>query len=226
MNELHRSMGRVIECVDVRKRFNAVDVLRGIDLVVERGEFVALSGPSGGGKSTLLHLLAALDHADSGRIVVNGHDLRNLRAVNRYRREDVGIVFQLHNLLPHMSASRNVELAMFGTGRSASQREIRAVELLGELDLAHAAARSPSRLSGGERQRVAIARAIANEPVVLLADEPTGNLDPEASDTVLALFARIRAERGMTIVMTTHDPPVAARADRRLLLDDGVLDER
>ena len=226
MNELHRSMGRVIECVDVRKRFNAVDVLRGIDLVVERGEFVALSGPSGGGKSTLLHLLAALDHADSGRIVVNGHDLRNLRAVNRYRREDVGIVFQLHNLLPHMSASRNVELAMFGTGRSASQREIRAVELLGELDLAHAAARSPSRLSGGERQRVAIARAIANEPVVLLADEPTGNLDPEASDTVLALFARIPAERGMTIVMTTHDPPVAARADRRLLLDDGVLDER
>jgi putative ABC transport system ATP-binding protein len=223
MNEPNSPAGPVIECAEVRKRFNAVDVLRGVDLVVERGEFVALSGPSGGGKSTLLHLLAALDRPTSGRMVVNGQDLSGLRTVNRYRRHDVGIVFQLHNLLPHMSAGRNVELAMFGSGRSAREREARAVELLEELDLSHAVTRSPSRLSGGERQRVAIARAIANEPVVLLADEPTGNLDPEASNSVLALFERVRSEREMTIVMATHDPPVAARADRRLQLERGVL---
>jgi putative ABC transport system ATP-binding protein len=207
----------------VHKRFGDVVVLRGLDLAVGPREFLAVSGPSGGGKSTLLHLLAALDRPTSGRIVVNGHVLGSLRAVNRYRRHDVGIVFQLFNLLPHMSAARNVELAMFGTRRSAREREGRAAELLGELDLAHAIDRSPSRLSGGERQRVAIARAIANEPRVLLADEPTGNLDPTATESVLALFERLRSEREMAVVMVTHDRAVAAHADRHLELVDGVL---
>ena len=218
----HRSEPAV-ECVDVHKRFGDVEVLGGVDLVVERGELVALSGPSGGGKSTLLHLLAALDRPTSGRIVVNGLDLSALRAVNRYRRQEVGIVFQLHNLLPHMTAGRNVELAMFGTGLSAQERALRAADLLEQLDLSHTIDRSPTRLSGGERQRVAIARAIANQPRLLLADEPTGNLDPSAADSVIALFDRLRRQGEMSVVLVTHDPLMAARADRRLQLEGGVV---
>jgi putative ABC transport system ATP-binding protein len=219
-----RSHGTVIECVDVRKRFGRFEALRGIDLEVSAGEFVAISGPSGGGKSTLLHLLAALDRPTSGRIVVLDHDVRRLRAVNRYRRHDVGIVFQLHNLLPHVTAGRNVELAMFGTGRSARDRSERAAELLERLGLAHAIDRTPSRLSGGERQRVAIARALANEPHILLADEPTGSLDRATSSSVLAMFEGLRSERGTTIVAATHDPAVVERADRHLVLHRGQID--
>jgi putative ABC transport system ATP-binding protein len=213
-----------VECVDLHKRFGTVDVLSGLDLEVAAGEFVAISGASGGGKSTLLHLLAALDRPSSGRIIVNGHDLAALRFVNRFRREDVGIVFQLHNLLPHMTAGRNVEVAMFGTHRSARERAHRAATLLDELGLAHAVDRAPSRLSGGERERVAIARAIANDPHVLLADEPTGSLDPEAAETVLDRLDRLRREHGTTLVMVTHDPNVADRADRHLRLTDGRLE--
>ncbi len=223
MSEHRGRRGPAIECVAVHKRFGDVEVLSGVDLVVEQGEMVALSGPSGGGKSTLLHLLAALDRPTSGRIVVSGHDLASLRAVNKYRRHEVGIVFQLHNLLPHMTAGRNVELAMFGTGLSAQERMVRSAELLEQLDLSHRIDRSPNRLSGGERQRVAIARAIANQPRVLLADEPTGNLDPGSADSVIALFERLRRQGDMSVVLVTHDPLMAARADRRLDLVGGVV---
>lgn len=214
----------IIQCFDLSKRFGEVEILSGIDLEIAAGEFVAISGASGGGKSTLLHLLAALDRPSSGRIVVNGHDLATLRFVNQFRRDDIGIVFQLHNLLPHMTAGRNVELAMFGTRRSARERADRAAGLLDELGLGHAIDRAPSRLSGGERQRVAIARAIANEPRVLLADEPTGSLDPAAAETVLDRLERLRAERGTTLVMVTHDPAVAGRAERHLRLTGGRLE--
>jgi putative ABC transport system ATP-binding protein len=223
MSERVAASTPAIECTDVHKRFGAVEVLHGIDLTVQPGEFVALSGPSGGGKSTLLHLLAALDRPSSGLMVVDGQDLSDLKAVNRFRRYDVGIVFQLHNLLPHMTAGRNVEIAMFGSRRSPSEREAHAAELLVELGLGHAIDRSPTRLSGGERQRVAIARALANEPHVLLADEPTGNLDPAASERALALLERMRVERRMAILMVTHDPSTAAHADRRLVLLDGRI---
>ena len=218
-----RSRPLVIECRDVHKRFGGVEVLSGLDLAVEEGEFVALSGASGVGKSTLLHLLAALDRPTSGRIVVAGQDLAELRAVNRYRRSVIGIVFQLHNLLPHMPAGRNVELAMFGTRLSAHQRSQRAAELLAQLDLSHTIDRSPTRLSGGERQRVAIARAIANRPRILLADEPTGNLDPIAADSVMSLLEQLREEQEMSLVVVTHDPTVVARADRRLVLEHGLV---
>ena len=223
MNEhLGRSApAAMIDCVDVHKTFGDVSVLRGAEFHVDRGEFVALTGPSGCGKSTLLHLLAALDRPSSGSIVVNGHDLSAIHAVNRYRRLDVGIIFQLHNLLPRMSAGRNVELAMFGTHRSPAEREARAAELLAELDMGAAVHRSPTRLSGGERQRIAIARALANEPAVLLADEPTGNLDQLATDAVLGLLDRQRRERQMTILMVTHDAAIARLADRHLHLEAG-----
>ena len=215
--------GPVVECRAVHKRFGAVEALRGVDLCVAPGELVALIGSSGSGKSTLLHLLAALDTPTSGRILVHGHDPATLRAVNRYRRLEVGIVFQLHNLLPHLSARANVEIAMFGTGRSVDERSTRATYLLDELELSHVADRTPTRLSGGERQRVAIARAIANEPVVLLADEPTGSLDPCATARVLDAIERLRVERGMTVVMATHDPAATERADRVVRIEAGSI---
>jgi len=215
------SAAQIVGCSAVCKRFGERDVLRDFDLEIERGEFAAISGPSGGGKSTLLHLLAALDRPSSGQITVNGHDLAKLRAVNQYRRDDVGIVFQLHNLLPHMTAQRNVELAMFGTHRSAHERAARAHQLLTQLGMADSAERTPTRLSGGERQRVAIARAVANEPRLLLADEPTGSLDQHAADAVLELIEGLRQRHGTTILMVTHDQAITSRADRHLVLEHG-----
>lgn len=217
----------MIRTRELRKSFahGAVDVLRGIDLVVEPGEIVAITGASGSGKSTLLHLLAALDRPTSGTIEVNGHDLNRLAAVNEFRRS-IGLVFQLHNLVPHLEAGRNVELAMFGTGRSAGERARRAAELFDELQLSSVLHRAPPRLSGGERQRVAIARALANEPALLLADEPTGSLDAGSVDVVIGLFEQLRDAHGLTVVMVTHDTAVASRADRQLVLRDGRLTNR
>ncbi len=208
----------IVECAALHKRFGRVDALKGVTFSVATGEFVAITGPSGCGKSTLLHLLAALDRPTSGRVVVNGHDLSRLRSVNRYRRHDIGIVFQLHNLLPHVSAARNVELAMFGSGVSRRDRSERSAELLELLGLSHTVERAPPRLSGGERQRVAIARALVNGPAVLLADEPTGSLDAESSARVLGLFDRERGERGTTILMVSHDPVAIERAGRQITL--------
>jgi len=194
-----------------------------VDLLVSRAEFVAIAGPSGSGKSTLLHLLAALDQPDSGELTVNGCDLMRGRHLNRYRRREVGLVFQLHNLLPHISAAKNVEVAMFGTGQTATARHRHALELLDAVDLSAKARSRPPELSGGERQRVAIARALANDPAVLLADEPTGSLDSEGVERILALISDLRARLGVTIVMVTHDEHVAAAADRSLTLSDGRI---
>lgn len=197
--------------------------LDGVDLCVSSGELVAITGPSGCGKSTLLHLLAALDAPTSGTIVVNGHDLSRLRDANAYRRDEVGLVFQLHNLLPRLSVLENVEIAMMGSDLPRAARAARASELLQAVDLGGRERRRPTELSGGERQRVAIARALANEPSVLLADEPTGNLDSGAVDTVLAMFSRLRAERGTTVILVTHDHSVAASAERIVTMRDGRI---
>ena len=215
-----------IEVVDVHKTFDraVVKALDGLTLTIASGEFVAITGPSGCGKSTLLHLLAALDTPDSGSIHVDGNDLAHLHHADRYRREAIGIVFQLHNLLPQLTALQNVEIPMLGTRRSRHEQRERAQSLLRDTGLAGKERRRPPELSGGERQRVAIARALANEPRVLLADEPTGNLDSGAVDQVLALLRRIRAELHITIVLVTHDPAVAASADRLIHLRDGRVD--
>lgn len=200
-----------------------VPALRGVDLTVQPGEFVAIAGPSGCGKSTLLHLIAALDVPDSGHIVVGGHDLGTRRHLNHYRARDAGIVFQLDNLLPSLTASENVQAPMFETVRSGRERRERAARLLALVGLAGKEGQRPAELSGGERQRVAIARALANDPPLLLADEPTGRLDSAAGRRVLELLEELRAQRGLTIILVTHDPAIAARADRTVHMLDGTM---
>ena len=216
-----------IETAGLTKYYDgtAVRALDGVDLTVARGEYVAITGPSGCGKSTLLHLIAALDNPTAGTVRVNGRDLRSIASGTRFRRDEIGLVFQLHNLLPRLSAQANVEIAMIGTHTSRRQRVSRARELLGAVDLESLESRRPPQLSGGERQRVAIARALANQPQILLADEPTGNLDSASVATVIRLFERLRKESGMTILLVTHDPVVAAAAHRIVHMRDGrVID--
>jgi putative ABC transport system ATP-binding protein len=217
-----------IEAVDVRKTFDRglVTALDGLTMTVQAGEYVAITGRSGCGKSTLMHLLAALDHPDSGSLHVGGHDITHPDHVNRYRRTEVGLVFQMHNLLPHLDAMANIGVAMMGTHSDRHERKQRAQELLELVELGHLGHRRPPQMSGGERQRVAIARALANRPGLLLADEPTGSLDSRSVDLVLRLMEHLRAEEDVTIVVVTHDDHVAEAADRIIHMDDGrVVDE-
>ena len=216
-----------VDARGVRKSFEEgrITALNGMDLSVRPGEFVAIVGPSGCGKSTLLHLIAALDRPDAGEILVGGHDLRTRRDLNHYRAQHVGMVFQLHNLLPTLTALENVQVPMFEKGISARMRRERARALLASVGLEGRERNRPPELSGGERQRVAIARALANEPPILLADEPTGSLDSGAGSHVLDLLDRLRREWGLTIVLVTHDAQVAARADRVVRMLDGRLED-
>jgi ABC-type lipoprotein export system ATPase subunit len=195
--------------------------LRGVDLSVEPGEFVAIMGPSGCGKSTLLNVLGGLDVPDEGSIEAGGEDLRTAD-LTLYRSRRVGFVFQLHNLIPVLTASENVQVPMLGAGGPPrGEREARAAGLLERMGLLPRAGARPPELSGGERQRVAVARALANEPRLVLADEPTGSLDRENGGRVLDLLARVHAERGTTLVLVTHDEAVAARAGRVVRMLDG-----
>ena len=213
----------MIEVRGVVKTFEegVIAALNGADLTVMPGEFIAIVGPSGCGKSTLLHLIAALDRPDSGTIVLNGRDLAKTRHLDGLRARDVGLIFQLHNLLPTLSASENVQIPMFEVKVSAKERRQRAARLLELVGLHGKDKQRPTQLSGGERQRVAIARALANEAPILLADEPTGSLDSKAGARVLDLLDELRAQRGLTIVMVTHDMSIAARADRIVRMLDG-----
>jgi putative ABC transport system ATP-binding protein len=200
-----------------------VRALDGAELAVTAGEFVAVVGPSGCGKSTLLHLIAALDRPDEGTIKVNGRDLAQERNLSRYRAREVGLVFQLDNLLPTLGASENVQVPMFELGLSARERRKRARELLAQVGLSKKGKNLPAELSGGERQRVAIARALANDPPLLLADEPTGRLDSQSGARVLDLLAELRKSRGLTVVLVTHESDVASRADRIVRMLDGRI---
>jgi len=206
-------------------------VLRGIDLSVRQSEWLAILGRSGSGKSTLLHLLGGLDRPDEGSVTFNGDEVFRLRgkALDRYRSQRVGLVFQFYHLLPELSALENVMIgAMVGRSvpaylRVKARLKQRAVALLDRVGLAQRLKHRPSKLSGGERQRVAIARALVNEPDVLLADEPTGNLDADTGSQIMDVFRGLHAE-GQTIVMVTHDEKIAAAADRRLTLVRGRLE--
>ena len=202
-----------------------IDVLRGLDLSIERGEMVAVVGASGVGKSTLLHVLGALDPVDTGTIRIGDSEVTSLpdAQVVAFRNHHVGFVFQFHHLLPEFSAVENAEMPMRIARRPADERRRSAVELLGRVGLAERLEHRPGMLSGGEQQRVAIARALVMSPSVLLADEPTGDLDEHTAETLHELLREMHRERSLTSVIATHNPRLAAACDRILRLEDGRL---
>jgi putative ABC transport system ATP-binding protein len=203
-----------------------VDALRGVDLTVGRGEFVALVGPSGSGKSTVLNLIGGLDRPTSGQVWIDGVELSatDERALTRHRREHVGFVFQTFNLLPRLTAEENVALPLMFSGVPNRGRLARARALLDRVGLAERLNHRPSQLSGGEQQRVAIARGLVGQPALLLADEPTGNLDTTTGGEIMALLKELNQESDLTLLVVTHDPEVAAFADRVVKLRDGRVE--
>ena len=214
---------------DVRRVYRTgageVAALDGIDLDISAAEFLAVEGPSGSGKSTMLQLLGALDRPTSGSLEFDGRELRKMndRELTRVRSRDIGFVFQSFNLIPTLTAAENVESAMVPLKSRRKTRRPRAADLLAQVGLANRAGHLPSLLSGGEQQRVAIARALANEPRVILADEPTGNLDSATADEVVSVLRALSVDRGVTVIVVTHAEDVATRAPRRVRLRDGRL---
>jgi len=204
---------------------NAVGALRGVNLTITDGEWLAIQGPTGHGKTTLLQMLGALDRPSSGSVRFNGQNLAELREtdVGKIRAKSFGFVFQTFNLIPTLSAQENVEAALVPLGVTAAERRARATAALTDVGLAERLRHLPSQLSGGQQQRVAIARALVKEPSVLLADEPTGNLDEETRDDIIGLLERLWRGRGLTLVLVTHDSPIARRAERIAVMRDGKL---
>lgn len=205
----------------------AIEVLRGVDLQIRRGERLAVLGNSGVGKSTLLHILGTLDRPTAGSLRFNGEDVfeKDAEALSRFRNESLGFIFQFHHLLPEFNALENVMMPGLIGGISAAEMNGRAHHLLTEVGLEHRVRHPVGKLSGGERQRVAVARALVLEPAVLLADEPTGNLDPKTADQVLDLLLEMNRLHGTALVVVTHSPELASRLDRRVVMIDGYLEE-
>ncbi|MBE6500801.1 MAG: ABC transporter ATP-binding protein [Methanobrevibacter thaueri] len=200
-----------------------IKALNGINLKIENGEFVSIIGPSGSGKSTLLNMLGALDIPDSGNINVAGQDLKSSKKLNEFRAEKIGFIFQLHNLIPNISVVENIEIPMYTQGLSSKEMRNRALKLLDDVGLSDKAKILPNKLSGGERQRVAIARALANEPSIILADEPTGSLDSKTSNKILKLLINLHEDKNVTLIIVTHDMDVAKLADRVIEVLDGEI---
>jgi putative ABC transport system ATP-binding protein len=227
---MHPQGSPAIETIDLTRSLplggERVPILRGVSFTVEPGEWIALTGPSGSGKSTLLGILAGLDSPTSGRIVLGGTDVSRLgeRAMARLRNQRIGVVFQSFNLIPTLTAQENVEAPLYVEPSRLRPRDA-AREVLGLVGLADRLGHRPHQLSGGQQQRVAIARALVTRPALLIADEPTGNLDSVNGAQVLELIETLRRDRRITVVIATHDPAVAARADRTLHLVDGLLTE-
>lgn len=219
------SDGLPISVRRLRKHFEGglVRALDGVDLEVAAGERVAITGPTGCGKSTLLSLLALLERPDGGELELDGVPAPDIRNPDRWRAENLGIVFQFHHLLPHLSAEENVQLPLIGRGISRSEVRRRAREMLAAVGLGHRATFLVSKLSGGERQLTAVARALIGEPSLVLADEPTGSVDSRTGERILALLLDSELAGGRTVVLVTHDPAVAARADRTVAMLDGRI---
>lgn len=200
-----------------------IKALNGIDLTIIDGEFVSIIGPSGSGKSTLLNMLGALDVPDSGSINVAGHDLTTSKKLNEFRAERIGFIFQLHNLIPNISVVENIEIPMFTQKLSSKEMRDKALKLLDDVGLKDKAGIMPNKLSGGERQRVAIARALANDPSIILADEPTGSLDSKTSSKILKQLIDLHKDKNVTLIIVTHDMDVAKLADRVIEVLDGEI---
>ncbi|HEX6778177.1 MAG TPA: ABC transporter ATP-binding protein [Ktedonobacterales bacterium] len=219
----------IIQATDVRKVYSAgagsVAALRGVDFAVEEGEMVAIMGPSGCGKTTLLNCLSGLDEPSSGEIIIAGTSLKQLSDRQRtyYRARNMGFIFQNFNLLPVLSAVENVELPMLVSGVNSRKARRRALELLDVVSLADRARHRPAELSGGQQQRVTIARALVNNPAIVWGDEPTGNLDGEAAESVMELLCTLNKEQGQTLVLVTHAPEVGSRAGRIIKMRDGQV---
>jgi len=218
-----------IKVQDLTKTYRVGDVevhaLRGVNLKIERGEFVAVVGPSGSGKSTLFHILGGLTPPTSGTVLIDGRDLVKMSESDRtrLRKTTVGFVFQKYNLLPTLTGAGNIEIARHIAGKNGSERDPQFEEILKLLGIASRLNHKPRALSGGEQQRIAIARALVNHPALLLADEPTGNLDTENSTAVLSVLQGVNKRLGQTILMITHDPEAAAYADRTVTMRDGRI---
>ena len=222
-------MNKLVEVRDLRRDYTvgtgAVHALDGISFDVDAGTFVSVMGPSGSGKSTLLHLVGALDTPTSGSVILDGEDLANLddEALTRIRRRKLGFIFQFFNLLPTMTAWENVALPKMLDGEKLGELRPRSEELLGRVGLKERVDHKPAQLSGGEMQRVAIARSLMSDPLLLLADEPTGNLDSKSGEGVLSLLRSLVADEGKTLIMVTHEMRAASNGDRLLELSDGKL---
>ena len=219
------SINLMVQTIDLTRVYGDGEDIRALDgvtMTVEEGEFLAVMGPSGSGKSTLLHVLGTLDAPTSGKLFVNGQDLSTLRDVDRFRAKTVGFMFQLHNLIPTLTASENVEIPMMGFV-DASPRRKRAGELLALVGLGDRLNHLPGQLSGGQRQRVAVARALANQPPLVLADEPTGSLDTTAGQELMSLLKELNRSRGVTFIVVTHDPSIARQTQRVLVMADGKI---
>lgn len=215
----------MIKAFDIHKRFATVEALRGVNMEISEGEIVAIVGASGAGKSTLLQILGTLMPADSGRVEIAGTSVADLgeKALAAFRNRHIGFVFQFHHLLPEFSALENVMMPALIGGISRKESESRARELLEMVGMQHRLTHKPVELSGGEQQRVAIARALINRPSVMLADEPTGNLDTANRDEIIKMFMQVRDTLHQTIVMVTHDESLASVVDRKIVMSDGRI---
>ncbi|MGB9792570.1 MAG: ABC transporter ATP-binding protein [Thermacetogeniaceae bacterium] len=234
MTTLSRDPHPLVDCRGITKVYplSGVEVhaLRGIDLKIDRGEMVAIMGPSGSGKSTLMHIIGCMDTQTSGAYLFDGIDVSALvdKELAEIRNRKIGFVFQRYNLLPRATALYNVELPLFYAGITGAAAEEKALSVMEMLGIQHLANNLPNQMSGGQQQRVAIARAIVNDPLLILADEPTGALDTASSAEVMEIFQRLHREKGVTVVIITHEPQIAAYCRRRVLLRDGRIigDER
>ena len=217
-----------LEAIDIRKSLplghERIEILRGISLRIQKGEFVAIVGPSGSGKSTLLGIIAGLDNPTSGQVLVDGVDITKMGEgqLAKVRNQKIGMVFQAFNLVPTLTAQENVELPLY-VGKHQGSASDRAKELLALVGLGHRLGNRPNQLSGGEQQRVAVARAMATNPAIIIMDEPTGNLDQRNSDNILQMIRDLREKTGTTFIIATHDPNVAASADRAIRIVDGLI---
>jgi lipoprotein-releasing system ATP-binding protein len=215
----------MLEAIDLKKKYGKLEVLKGVDLSIQKGEVVSITGASGAGKSTVLHLLGTLDKPDSGSIHLNGQSVEQLKgkALAQFRNQSIGFIFQFHHLLPEFSALENVCIPGWISGQSSSKLQERAHLLLDRLGLKDRKEHRPGQLSGGEQQRVAVARALINEPAIVLADEPTGNLDSMHAHQLHSLFLELSRERQQTFLIVTHNETLAAMSDRVLTMKDGRI---
>ena len=215
----------MIKAENITKTYGSLQVLKGVNMEVEKGEIVSITGSSGAGKSTLLHILGTLDKADGGNITIEGQSVIDLKdkALASFRNKHIGFVFQFHHLLPEFTALENVCIPAFIAGISKVEAEKKAAELLDYLGLADRVQHKPAEMSGGEQQRVAIARALINQPSIVFADEPSGNLDAKNSAELHELFFDLRKHFNQTFVIVTHDPILADKADRKIVIQDGVI---